>query len=72
MVEVADMMILKAGRLDIEQSEYISYQKGQPGKAELAKQLKARFPDREYEIVEQINGRTIKRINYERDSATSE
>lgn len=61
-VEVADKMIAKAGRLDVEESEYICYHTGQPRKAELAELLKSRFPDREYEIIEQINGRTIKRI----------
>ena len=57
-----DRILLKAGRLDVEESEYICFQTGQPSKAELAELLKTRFPDREYEIIEQINGRTIKRI----------
>lgn len=61
-VEVADKMIVRAGRLDVEESEYISFQSGQPRKAELLELLKSRFPDREYEIIEQINGQTIKRI----------
>lgn len=59
---VAEDMLLKAGRLDVEQEEYICFQTGQPRKAELLELLKSRFPDREYEIIEQINGRTIKRI----------
>lgn len=61
-VEVADKMIVKAGRLDVEQSEYISFQPRQPRRAELLELLKSRFPEREYEIIEQINGQTIKRI----------
>ena len=65
-------MLLKAGRLDIEESEYICFQHGQPRKEELLEMLKARFPERDYEITEQLNGRTIKRIQYERESATSE
>ena len=34
--------------------------------------IKSRYPERDFEIIEQINGRTIKRIQYERESATSE
>lgn len=55
-------MLVKAGRLDVEESEYFCYQTGQPRKAELLELLKLRFPEREYEIIEQINGQTIKRI----------
>ena len=61
-VEVADHMLMKAERLDVEESEYICFQSGQPRKAELLELLKSRFPDREYEIIEQLNGQTIKRI----------
>ena len=61
-VEVADQMILTAGRLDVEEYEYICYQHGQPRKEELLEMLKARFPERDYEIIEQLNGRTIKRV----------
>jgi hypothetical protein len=61
-VEVADKMLVKAERLDVEESEYIAYQSGQPSKAELLHLLKVRFPDREYEIIEQLNGQTIKRV----------
>jgi hypothetical protein len=64
-VEVADQMILKAERLDVEEYEYISYQSGQPRKEELEKLLKARFPKRDYMIIEEINGRTIIRLNDE-------
>lgn len=71
-VEVADKMLMKAGRLDVEESEYICFQTGQPRKDELAELLKTRFPDREYEIIEQINGQTIKRMNNERESATGQ
>jgi hypothetical protein len=71
-VEVADKMLIKAERLDVEESEYICYHTGQPRKAELLELLKSRFPDREYEIIEQINGQTITRINNERKSATSQ
>lgn len=73
MKEIADQMILKAGMLEVEESEYISFRHGQPRKEELAEQLKSRYPERDFEIIEQINGRTIKRIQpYERESATSE
>ena len=73
MKEIAEQMILKAGMLEVEESEYISYQHGQPRKEELAEQLASRYPERDFEIIEQINGRTIKRIKpYERESATSE
>lgn len=65
-------MLLKAGRLEVEESEYICFQHGQPRKEEMLEMLKARFPCRNYEIIEQLNGRTIKRIQYERESATSE
>lgn len=71
-VEVADKMIVKAGRLDVEQSEYICFQTGQPRKAELLELLKSRYPCRDFEIIEQINGQTIKRINNERESATGQ
>ena len=60
--EVADKIILKAGRLDVEESEYICFMTGQPRKEELAELLKERFPERDYEIIEQLNGRTIKRV----------
>lgn len=59
---IADNMILKAERLDVEESEYIAYQSGQPSKAELQHLLKVRLPERDYEIIEQVNGRTIKRV----------
>lgn len=59
---IADNMILKAERLDVEESEYIAYQSGQPSKEELYELLKVRFPERDYEIIEQVNGRTIKRV----------
>lgn len=59
---IAENMILKAGRLDVEESQYIAYQTGQPSKAELEELLKVRLPDKDYEIIEQVNGRTIKRV----------
>ena len=59
---IADNMILKAERLDDEESEYIAFQSGQPSKAELQELLKLRLPERDYEIIEQVNGRTIKRV----------
>ena len=71
-VEVADKMLMKAERLDVEESEYICFIKGQPRKAQLVELLQSRFPDREYEVIEHINGQTIKRINNERKSATSQ
>ena len=61
-VEVADKMIVKAGRLDVEESEYIAYQSGQPSKAELQHLLKVRLPERDYEVINQLNGITIKRV----------
>lgn len=59
---IAENMILKADRLDVEESQYIAYQSGQPSKAELEELLKVRLPDKDYEIIEQVNGRTIKRV----------
>ena len=61
-VEVADKMLMKAERLDVEESEYICFMTGQPRKAELLELLKSRYPCRDFEIIEQINGQTIKRI----------
>ena len=55
-VEVAEDMLLKAGRLDVEQEEYICYKPGQPRKAELVELLKTRYPGRDYEVIEQLNG----------------
>ena len=59
---IADNMILKAERLDVEESEYIAYQSGQPSKAELQYLLKVRLPERDYEVINQLNGITIKRV----------
>ena len=64
-VEVADQMLMKAERLDVEEYEYICFQSGQPRKTELLELLKSRFPDREYEIIEQLNGQTIIRLQDE-------
>ena len=64
--QIADNMILKAGRLDVEEHEYISYQHGQPRKEELQALLKQRYPERDYMIIEEINGRTIMRLQDER------
>ena len=61
-VEVADKMLMKAERLDVEESEYIAYQSGQPSKAELQHLLKVRLPERDYEVINQLNGITIKRV----------
>ena len=61
-VEVADKMLMKAERLDVEESEYIAYQLGQPSKAELQHLLKVRLPERDYEVINQLNGITIKRV----------
>ena len=61
-VEVADKMLIKAERLDVEESEYIAYQSGQPSKAELLHLLKVRLPERDYEVINQLNGITIKRV----------
>lgn len=71
-VEIAEKMLIKAERLDIEESEYISYQPGQPSKTELAELLESRQPDKSYEIIHHINGITIKRTSHECDTATSE
>ena len=70
-VEVADQMLMKAGRLDVEEYEYVCYQPGQPRKEELAELLKQRYPERDYMIIEEINGRTLIRLQDERESATS-
>ena len=70
-VEVADQMLMKAGRLDVEEYEYCCYQSGQPRKEELAELLKQRYPERDYMIIEEINGRTLIRLQDERESATS-
>lgn len=63
--EIADQMLLKAGRLNVEDYDFISYQTGQPRKEELADLLKARYPERDYMIIEEINGRTIIRLQDE-------
>lgn len=63
--EIADQMLLKAGRLDVEQCEYICFQHGQPRKEELAHLLKQRYPNRDYMIIENLNGRTIMRLQDE-------
>ena len=63
---IADNMILKAGRLDVEECEYISFQHGQPSKDEVEELLKQRYPERDYMIIEEINGRTIMRLQDER------
>lgn len=70
-VEVADKMLMKAGRLDVEECDYCCYQPGQPRKEELAELLKKRYPERDFMIIEEINGRTIIRLQDERESATS-
>ena len=70
-VEVADKMLMMAGRLDVEECEYVCYQPGQPRKEELAELLKQRYPERDFMIIEEINGRTIIRLQDERESATS-
>ena len=70
--EIADKMILKAERLDVEESEYICYQPGQPSTAELYELLRSRIPNKAYKVTAQINGTTIQRIeSYERESTTS-
>ena len=55
-------MLVKAERLDVQESEYIAYQSGQPSKAELQHLLKVRLPERDYEVINQLNGITIKRV----------
>ena len=61
-ISILTTMLVKAERLDVQESEYIAYQSGQPSKEELYELLKVRFPKRDYEIIEQVNGRTIKRV----------
>lgn len=61
-ISILTTMLVKAERLDVQESEYIAYQSGQPSKEELYELLKVRFPERDYEIIEQVNGRTIKRV----------
>ena len=63
--EIAENMLLKAGRLNIEDFEYLCFHPGQPRKEELAQMLKQRFPERDYMIIEEINGRTIIRLQDE-------
>lgn len=60
--EVADQMLCKAEALNVEQSLYLCYQTGQPRKEMLVQLLKLRYPDRAYVVIENLNGRTIKRI----------
>ena len=70
--EIADKMILKADRLDVEESEYICYQAGQPSTAELYELLRSRIPNKAYKVTAQVNGTTIQRIeSYECESTTS-
>lgn len=64
--EIADMMILKAERLDVEESEYICYHAGQPSTAELYELLRSRIPGKAYKVTAQINGITIKGLNMEK------
>lgn len=71
-VEVADQMLAKAGKLNIEEYEFMAFQHGQPSKTELADKLKQRFPGRDYMIIEEINGRTIIRLQDECDTASSQ
>ena len=63
--EIADQMLFKAGRLNVEDYEFICYQTGQPRKEELEEMLKTRYPERDYMIIEEINGRTIIRLQDE-------
>ena len=70
-VEVADKMLMMAERLDVEECDYCCYLPGQPRKEELAELLKQRYPERDFMIIEEINGRTIIRLQDERESATS-
>jgi hypothetical protein len=69
--EIADAMLLKADRLDVEESEYICYQAGQPSTAELKELLRSRIPGKAFKVIAQINGTTIKRTKYECESTTS-
>ena len=63
--EIADQMLFKAGRLNVEDYEFICFQTGQPRKEELEEMLKVRYPERDYMIIEEINGRTIIRLQDE-------
>ena len=63
--EIADQMLFKAGRLNVEDYEFLCFQTGQPRKEVLEEMLKARYPERDYMIVEEINGRTIIRLQDE-------
>lgn len=63
--EVANKMLVRAGRLDERQSDYMIYMPGQPSNAQLAELLKSRYPEREFIIYENLNGTTIKRISHE-------
>ena len=57
-VEVAEEMILKAEGLEVDESEYICYKTGQPRTVELQELLKARFPNRDYEVIDLDQKRT--------------
>ena len=61
-ISILTTMLVKAERLDVQESEYIAYQSGQPSKAELQHLLKVRLPERDYEVINQLNGITIKRV----------
>lgn len=63
--EVANKMIARAGMLEEKQSYYMIYMPGQPNNDQLAELLSIRYPEREFEISENINGTTIKRKSHE-------
>ena len=63
--EVANKMLARAGRLEEKQSDYMIYMPGQPSNSQLAELLALHYPDREFEIHENLNGTTIKRISHE-------
>lgn len=64
-IEVATRMLARAGRLGEKQSDYMIYMPGQPSNSQLAELLALHYPDREFEIHENLNGTTIKRISHE-------
>lgn len=70
--EIADQILLKAGNLNVEDYEFFSFQHEQPRKVELEELLKNRYPGRDYMVIEEINGRTIIRLQDECESASSE
>ena len=61
--ESAERMIARAGRLQENESDYMIYMPGQPSNSQLLELLSERYPERDFEVWENLNGTTVKRIN---------